>query len=291
MEKINTEKILDNSVNVIIRELAIPFLGSLVPGIYLWLGIIFSIIPPIALIFTLNNYSENFDLLLYLSTILHNIRSGSWFLFILIAYVLGAIVSKQDPKITDQKSFTRISKNLGKQSNIGNTLACTNLENCEYPYPNFSDYIEKRGLNHLLPLIPWKENPDLKSKAYINKLKLHVELCSPTAYLILVRNEAHIRLTNTVWHSSILIRYCCIFGIVLTLITSIFTLSNQSALNFVNANIRYIISAAVFPAFVLLITEYIRINIEKVFHWQRLRELIFIFETYYIICNDTKKIT
>ena len=288
MEKLTQSKESDNPVNILIRELAIPFLGSLVPGTYLWLGIIFSIVPPIALllgVFTLKT-SSDFDLLMYLSTIIQNVKSGSWFLFIVIAYVLGAIVSKQDPKITDQRSFARISSQLNKTDGIKETLACTILENCEYPYPNLSDYIEKCGLNHLLPLIPWRENPRLKSKAYINKLKLHIELRSPTAYRTLVRNEAHIRLTNTVWHSSILIRYCCVFGFFVILISSIFTLANQNAIKSLYANIRYILSAAVFPAFVLLISEFIRINIEKVFHWQRLRELFFIFETYFKLYGD-----
>ncbi|MCD4830837.1 MAG: hypothetical protein K8R02_03395 [Anaerohalosphaeraceae bacterium] len=288
------EKEPDSSINILIRELAIPFLGSLVPGTYLWMGIIFSIIPPIALllgVFSINTSGVSFDLLSYLSTIIQNIRSGSWILFLVISYVLGAIISMQDPKITDQRSFKRICKHfLDKNIEIGNHMACTSMKTCEYPYPNLYDYVKKRGLNHLLQLIPWGEVPDIKSKAYINKLKLHIELSSPDAYRILVRHEAHIRMTNTVWHSSILIRYCCLFGIIVTLFSLIISIFNPTQGKPFYSILRYTLSSVAFPAFTLLISEYIRVNIEKVFHWQRLRELFFILETYYKICgNDAGK--
>jgi len=284
----------DSSINILIRELAIPFLGSLVPGTYLWLGIIFSVVPPIALLlgaFTINASGISFDLLSYLSKIMQNIRSGAWILFLVISYVLGAIVSKQDPKITDQKSFKRISKNfIGNDMDVGSVLACTSVDNCEYPYPNFYNYAQKRGLDHLLPLIQWGENPGSKSKPYINKLKLHIELRSPTAYRTLVRNEAHIRLTNTVWHSSILLRYCCIFGIFVALLSFIISLSSLDPARPFHTIIRYTLSAVSFPAFTLLFSEYIRVNIEKIFHWQRLREIFYVLETYYIVFdNNTGK--
>lgn len=285
------EKHNESTINILIRELAIPFLGSLVPGTYLWMGILFSIIPPLSLLigaFTINDSGASFNLLSYLSTIIQNIKSGSWILFLVISYVLGAIVSKQDPKITDQKSFKRIAGQISSEGNeMGNDLACTSPENCEYPYPNLYDYMKKRGFGHLLKLITWKENPDLKSKAYINRLKLDIELNSPDAYRTIVRNEAHIRLTNTVWHSSILIRYCCLFGIVFVFISFILSILSSAPNKPFHTILRYSLSSIAFPLFTLLISEYVRRNIEKVFHYQRLRELFYILETYdTIFCKE-----
>lgn len=285
------EKGIDSSVDTVVRELAIPFLGSLVPGIYLWLGIIFAVLPPIALLLGASSFSPSaarFDFLSNLPAILIDVRSGPWVLFIVIAYVLGAIVSKQDPKITDQESFKRISKAIDK-NHLVTALACSKVEDCEYPYPNLSEYFETKGLKHLVPLIPWKDNPGQKSKAYINKLKLHTELGFPYAYRVLVRNEAHIRLTNTVWHSSILIRYCCMFGLAIASILTVFLLPTQIKAYPLDVILMYCISAAVFPLLVLLVSEFVRINIEKIFHWQRLRELFYIFETYYKVCHESEK--
>ena len=287
MRKNRKEKGIDSAVGILVRELATPFLGSLLPGVYLWLGILLSVLPPIYLLLGASTFSPletKFDFLSNLSVIVNDVKSGSWVLFIIIAYVLGAIVSKQDPKITDGKSFKRISKTIDNNL-LATALACSKVENCEYPYPNLSEYFEERGLHHLVPLVPWREDSGLKSKAYINKLKLHVELGSPYAYRALVRNEAHIRLTNTVWHGSILIRYCSMFGIFVASILVVFLLATQDQSFPLHVVLMFCISAFVFPALVLLVSEFIRINVEKIFHWQRLRELFFVFETYYKVCH------
>jgi hypothetical protein len=271
---------------VVIRELAIPFMGSLVPGIYLWMGLLFSIVPPLSLLLgslSASGAGAAFNFLDYLTTITQSIKSGSWVLFIVISYVLGAILSKQDPKLTDQKSFDRISSQFEAEGkDPRKDLACTSRKECEYPYPFLYDYLEKRGLTDLLDYIVWHGRPDQKSKAYINQLKIEVELKDPAVYQNLVRNEAHIRLSNTIWHSTILLRYCSLFGIALVALSSIILLAASGDRSPVDI-LGYCLGSIAFPAFILMIGEYFRVNIEKYFHFQRLREFFCILRTHYML--------
>ena len=42
-------------------------------------------------------------------------------------------------------------------------LACATAEDCQFPYPNYGEYLRKRGLDHLLPWAQWTGSPDHRS--------------------------------------------------------------------------------------------------------------------------------
>jgi len=77
--------------------------------------------------------------------------------------------------------------------------------NVQWPYQNISMYLEAR-LPHLKSLVPWgpdyqtaQQSKFKRTKTYMNVLKNQIRFYLPDKYLTIARNEAHVRLSSSLW--------------------------------------------------------------------------------------------
>ncbi|HWB05366.1 MAG TPA: hypothetical protein VG796_20195 [Verrucomicrobiales bacterium] len=92
-------------------------------------------------------------------------------------------------------------------------------EKIEYPYTHLFEYLTYRGLHHLAAIVPWKgkegDTPPLRTKFFINALKIHLSFHVPGKCGQIVRNEGHIRLMSSVWYAARALAGVTVLGLVL----------------------------------------------------------------------------
>lgn len=212
-------------------------------------------------------------------------------LFALLGYVVGHIFYRRDIKEPDKYSFNILKKEIEKKLEkpidteeldklLKENIACSTVDNCEFPYPFYSDYLRKRKLDHLIKLACWceenDENREKRSKTYINILKIRLQYFFPDKCNVIIKNEGHVRLASSTWYVSHILRGFAVLGICIVLITL--------ALNIHKANLFYILSyipVIMSPVTVLYMSIYFLKNISKFIHYQRLREIFYVLETTY----------
>ena len=277
-----------------IRDFILPiveFLGILVPGVIF----IFAFIP--AAIFPLANLLEVIEqnsvqsALLGKELLTHLISPGFGTLFVLavFSYVVGHLFFRQDPKIPDEHSFARVKKTikeegpvrLGKKEKDFNTKNNRpDKYNLEFPYRYLKEYLHDRGLYHLADMIPWSGNkPEsyrLRTKHFINVLKVRLEFLFPYQYLRIQRNEAHVRLMSSMWYAGKTLIWVASVGSVFGLLAVGGTMyTSQSTWP------PHYISGIISPLGVLVLSLLLKRYIESFLHYQRIREIVFILETAY----------
>ena len=176
--------------------------------------------------------------------------------------------------------------------------ACDAEDNCEFPFPYLSDYLAKRGHYHLLPLVPWKidsnnKEGNLRSKTFINMIKIRLQTYFQRQYKMIVRNEAHIRLSTSTWHMTRTLSIVAMFGFIAAILEMI-TIYFVHKINFDQDFPRLIVVLKVCmpfflpPLFILVFASYAKKMSEKFIHYQRLREVFYVLELAYTVL-DTKK--
>jgi hypothetical protein len=173
------------------------------------------------------------------------------------------------------------------EQSLKENYACVVPEACKYPYPFMDEYLRKRQLIHLIDFVPWKEgNRESRSKSYINILKIRLHHFKPRLYSTLTKQEAHIRLASSTWYvasnlESIVVRFSivlfCISFLLRGLQGDFRPLKGMLAHYF----IPFLLTFAVY-----LVANYSRKRIEQFFHYQRLREVVFVYETAYTAFRD-----
>ena len=150
----------------------------------------------------------------------------------------------------------------------------------QWPYQNLSKYLEAR-LPHLKSLVPWdpedikQTNEDSKqtnsnykkqrTKTYMNILKNQIRFYLPDKYLTIARNEAHVRLSSSLWFVIVYLIRLAEANLLISIITW----------KFLHYPARYIIIYLL--SVILLIV--LKHQIQKFFYYQRMRELVFLLDT------------
>jgi hypothetical protein len=84
------------------------------------------------------------------------------------------------------------------------------------------EYLEKRGLTHLADIIKWrgyeKDTHSLRSKAFINILKIRLDFAFPEKCGTIIRNEAHVRLKSSLWYMLLALQWISMIGCVISFI-------------------------------------------------------------------------
>ena len=211
-------KFPETEVRGTIRDFILPiveFLGILVPGVIFIFALIPAVIVPLITMLRVVDRSIANIPLLREKLVIHFFSLGFGTLFILsiFSYVVGHLFFRQDPKIPDEHSFKKVKETikeegpvrLGKKEkeyNKKNNLL--NDHNLEFPYRYLKEYLQDRGIAHLAEIIPWSGNkPEsypLRTKHFINILKVRLEFLFPYQYLRIQRNEAHVRLMSSMWY-------------------------------------------------------------------------------------------
>ena len=173
--------------------------------------------------------------------------------------------------------------------------ACDNGKDCQFPYEYYNTYLIKRGENHLLDHVKWCNDERSRSKNALNKLKLKLQLIAPADYNILVKNEAHIRMSSSSWYVSRAIMkisgFIAITMIVMLLfyifkdkIFECFTFIKNLGNNafFEMPVIPLIIAVIIIslPSMVFFLNLFIYNSAIKYLHYQRLREIFFVLQVY-----------
>ncbi len=258
-------------------EFVVEFLGSLVPGIAFLVGALAGIVAPITTALyglfglTWNPTSPLIGTPPSISTILFLLIPGV-FAFLVLAYIAGHLFYRQDPKIADEASFNRIPRHV-KLDGMVRRVDGMSKPPVEFPYHFFKAYLNDRGIEYLAAHVPWPEqgssNPEAtfrrRAKHWANALKIRVFLESPAAYGILARNEAHVRLSSSMWYVSRALMWGSSFGFV-TFGISVLSPAVQCS------------PVIALPVVVLLLSALARWAIERSLHYQREREVLFMLE-------------
>jgi hypothetical protein len=168
-----------------------------------------------------------------------------------------------------------------KKEALKGEFGCSSYEDCEFPYPFLDVYLKQRGHDHLLPFVRWKSGSELRSKTYINLLKIRLRYHYPEKCSEVIKNEAHVRLSSSTWHVARALRFCSLGAIVVLIALPALILLVSGVQDF-DPWFRAILAALLMPFSVLMLAEFGRSRIEKILHYQRMREVFFVLETAYI---------
>lgn len=179
---------------------------------------------------------------------------------------------------------------------LQNESACATEARCDFPYLNYYKYLLKRQILDLLKYVDWQQT-EIRTKNKINQYKIEIQINNPSVYSILAKNESHIRMASSSWYVSKLIRNISICVLIILLfVTGVWFYNtystvrscsilnwvidlfanNQSKPTFVN-----VVLAFMAPASMCIGFWYIKAQIVKFIHYQRLREIYYTLKVYH----------
>jgi hypothetical protein len=298
MDKLEiAEEIPELRARFAVQDFFVDFMGGLVPGLLFLLGLTFTLMPVAFLVFTTLLERPKANLLEALDKTLQSTQEtpntiwiAGFFILVAVAYVVGHLFYRRGPKQPDLQSLLKISK--GKTSEeLREDFGCPSYKDAEFPYPDLHAYLKKRGQNHLLPLVKWREGSSLRSKTYINLLKIRLRYYHPEKCSEIIRNEAHVRLSSSTWFVARALRICSltVLGLGLFVVAILVLLLSRGAYQEV-VRLRSVVAVAVFPLTVWLLSEFGRSRIESILHYQRMREVFYVLETTYIAFRDSPEL-
>lgn len=154
-------------------------------------------------------------------------------------------------------------------------IGCAISKRCEFPYTNYYKYLLKRDMRDLLQHVNWY-TVEKRSKNKINSLKIQIQIFANEAYALINKNESHIRMSSSTWHITRLLIYLTgISTLVFAAITVVEIFNKQ---DYYDAT-QYI--ALLLPMAMFFLIIYIRKNITKYIHYQRMREIQYTLQIYH----------
>jgi hypothetical protein len=262
------------AVRAYFSDFIVDFLASLIPGVVFSAGFWLSFMIPIFMSLSLLNKCPSQDNILCQTPDITAIGTTiATIVFLTISFIIGTIVSRLTPKTVDYQSVGRLSES---DRNSGPSRQQSLDENkVEFPYYDLKAYLDQRGLAYLSSKIEWTyDAPTRRTKHFINALKVRILASSPSSYLMLSRNEAHVRLSCSTWYVCRSIQYLSIAGaLIITL--ALLLLYNRGADKFEIFRAALLLFVPVVTGSGFWIAKYF---IETSFHYQRTREILHILE-------------
>jgi len=297
----------------ITREFYVDFLGSLIPGLLFTLTAALPVwwsaqfVWSAILAITHPNPTSAVESLKVVETFraVEPVRIEFVCLSLVLSYVLGSVFYRRDPKFPDQRSAAYIlwreRKDISRsviQPRLGVSLdsrkkarSVAEDEGGQFPYSHLGEYLEARGLQHLADIVPWRGriigSYGLRTKMFINLLKVRIQYAAPNKCSEIVRNEAHVRMMSSVWYAALALQWLCVTLTVVVSFSVVLTRSLKSP------DLWGILS---FLAALFLAAFWLKRVIRRFFHYQRVREIVYVLETAYwaskthpSILDDLKK--
>jgi hypothetical protein len=285
-----------------IREYLSDILGAFMPGVYFSIHLFVSS----ALFLAMISGSTWDKIMAFISTnasaaILGHAVPFLVFAFCLFSYIVGSVFCRKDIKEPDTASAiqtyrkTSVPERKGLafdfENPVGNPFKLLSglfmriSFRVDFPYAHLKRYLETRNYTHLAKHIPWdgrKEDVSQRSKTFINILKSRIQTYAPQEMPVIEKNEAHIRLMNSLWYAAKSIRNISIP--VLAGITGFYIAAGRMAGETFLASLNnlpksgFAFGLALFSALQLTIACYIRRSIKQYFHYMRVREILYILE-------------
>lgn len=166
---------------------------------------------------------------------------------------------------------------------------CTTIDDCEFPYPYFADYLSARGLEYLLRYVLWRDDADIRTKNAINILKVRIRFHYPDRCATIIRNEAHIRLASSTWYLGRVVVKATYVSIGIMLFSIALFLwfycceNGKYDLSYVLKNYQDFVAQALFFLFLIGLLGVggflASRHIESFMHYQRQREVVHVLET------------
>jgi len=146
----------------------------------------------------------------------------------------------------------------------------------QFPYSHLKAYLRDRGFDRLANSVRWdpddsKLSPRLRTKNFINEMKVELDYYTPQQTRELSRVEGHIRLHGSLWYACFYLEYIAIVGLIVGLI------SNCGL--YIKGHF-YRIEIIIRPVCVYIISFFFQHLTEKAFHYQRSREVFFVLQNY-----------
>ncbi|MCB1236212.1 MAG: hypothetical protein KDM91_14170 [Verrucomicrobiae bacterium] len=296
-------------------EFYIEFLGSLIPGLFalilslMVLGLAFLIF-----CFSLETGAATVPVPARFDPGLG--AYGITGILLVLAYVVGSIFYRQDPKIPDEISARRIyekssleerkrqavqprgDRNAPRSGRLARGWANLKREFCrifdrsfhpperirgddaQFPYFHLHEYLTRRGLSHLAVWVPWRGGDDrtwgYRTKVFINQIKIRLQYLMPHRCREIVRNEAHVRLATSLWYATRWVMQAC--GIAWSLIG----ITLAIAVYGMGLTLKldpFLLMAAVGQILIFGLAWFIKSRIEDFIHYLRVREIVYVLET------------
>jgi len=210
---------------------------------------------------------------------------GTAVVVLVLAYVLGSVFYRQDPKIPDHRSARWIWRNtLSKEDRArlavqptSETAEDVTPYDAQFPYFFLHEYLRGRGLDHLARWVPWtgedRDTWKYRTKMYINILKVRLQFLVPEKCKDIVRNEAHVRLATSLWHATKWLLMACAIGSLMAVFAIVWSMRLRPAASY--------IPVLAFDALILGVALLLKARIERFIHYLRVREIVYVLETAY----------
>jgi len=263
-----------------IREFFVDVLGSLVPGflftviaalLLAWASVFFW--RSVGDLFGQDQFAMNFV------SWLEALRFELFGLVLVASYVMGSLFFRQDPKEPDKRSASYSADHMSEDDRKKAAVRGWPEADVQFPYLFLYEYLADRGLTHLARLVPWRGSDPAthshRTKMFINQLKIRLQFMVPDKCGDLIRNEAHVRMTSSVWYAAAALRKISVIAGIITLVGIALMASHRQlrwtelvGLLFTSGGLYY----AAYKA---------QRAIQRFFHYQRVREVVYVLETAY----------
>jgi hypothetical protein len=294
-----------------LQEMLVDIFGIIIPGFCCILLIVTALAFPLV---DLAQEMRPLEHIGYLAAFISQNATTAFFTVLLFSFVVGHLLYRQDPKEPDLRSINRCWRDISKSGcvralsdecnrcsylglktylarNGPRELAELVSSSGEYPYSHLKNYLGERGFDHLATLIEWngedfeersagmseaRERRRKRSKHFINTLKLTVKQANSRLYFDILRNEAHIRLMSSVWFGSRMLIIASLLGLVIGAAANLLPAWEHKAWRW------YHFEAILFPFLVFVLAAAAIYGIERFFHYQRVREIVFVLQAFHL---------
>lgn len=276
----------------ILSDLYIDLLGSLVPGLFTIVLTGAVLLPSaLALCRSFSAFSTNGSADSLLPGPVTDAPDvwlgpyGTTAISLVLAYVMGTVFYRQDPKFPDWRSarlIWRSTKSKEDRERLAVQPTSQHAEeisayDAQFPYFFLREYLIGRRLYHLAALIPWEGGKPatwiFRSKMFINVLKIRLQFLIPERCKEIVRNEAHVRMATSVWYATYWVMVASVLGLMLVAVACI-----RWLLAGIDTGLPGIIAIDVLVLIVALVMKF---KIERFLHYLRVREVVYVLETAY----------
>jgi hypothetical protein len=284
-----------------IREYLSDILGAFMPGVYFSVHLFIS---AVLFLFMINGlkWEHVADFISADIPVLRLAAPFAAFVFCFFSYIIGSVFYRKDTKEPDTASALRTYQQTDPDERKGLAFDFEKLQGSplklltrlymrinfrvDFPYPYLKRYLKTRNYTHLAEHIPWNGDNSAsfkqRSKTFINILKIRIHRYAPEEMPEIEKNEAHIRLMNSLWYAAKSIRNITI--LMLMVATGLYVRPDLIArYNIISSGSiafreDFAFCLGLFSIIQLIIAWYIRRSIKQYFHYMRVREIMFILE-------------
>ncbi len=193
--------------------------------------------------------------------------------------------SKRKHEISDEninnksENYYTIPRSINKSNTFESEV--------QFPYNNLKMYLEKRGWLNLSEIVNWdaqKNNENSneiypRSKTFINALKIRLQFYFPEHCSTIIKNEAHIRLSTSMWYVCKTIMLTGVIGVLVVLSGFFIFKIFNSAEAFLHKKEIFLYGLISFST--IIVSLIFKMGIEAFLHYQRVREIFYVLETAY----------